>query len=335
MKEMILSQNNLQALVGDLLGQGWKVISEAPDGLGFRALTNNSDVLIRPNGKPTNVSMKDFFFPRTEPVFFYKMNHDGVEIIDPEPIEQKMVIFGAKACDAAALPIVEKLYNWDYHDEFFNVRKKNSIIFGVACGYRDEYCFCDSVNLSPDSEKGSDVFLYPLEDGSYLAKSISEKGEKFLTDYAKHFAPASGQKPAPSQKPAQRFDSKKVKTWIDGSFQNEFWRENGEMCVGCAQCAYVCPTCHCFDIVDESCSYSEGRRVKNWDACQFCQFTKHAGGHNPRNAQPERFRQRVSHKFKYYSDKFEEILCTGCGRCSRGCSIGIDLGEVLEKIDKK
>lgn len=101
------------------------------------------------------------------------------------------------------------------------------------------------------------------------------------------------------------------------------------MCLSCAQCAFVCPVCHCFDIVDEDYSYTEGRRMKNWDGCQFGHFTLHASGHNPRDIQGKRYRQRVNHKFKYYVDKFGEILCTGCGRCSRGCAVSIDIKEIV------
>jgi ferredoxin len=105
------------------------------------------------------------------------------------------------------------------------------------------------------------------------------------------------------------------------------------MCLGCAQCAFVCPTCHCFDIVDEQSGSTTGRRAKNWDACQFSLFTKHASGHNPRDNQEKRYRQRISHKFKYYMDKFDEILCTGCGRCARGCPVSLDILQIVEEIN--
>ncbi|MBK9332028.1 MAG: 4Fe-4S dicluster domain-containing protein [Ignavibacteria bacterium] len=44
-----------------------------------------------------------------------------------------------------------------------------------------------------------------------------------------------------------------------------------------------------------------------------------------------------SPKFRYYVNKFGEILCTGCGRCSRGCPVSIDIKEIVSncKNDQK
>ena len=66
--------------------------------------------------------------------------------------------------------------------------------------------------------------------------------------------------------------------------RSPFWREHALACLGCGACAYTCPVCHCFDIVDEG-NAREGVRARNWDACQFPLFTLHASGHNPRGEQ--------------------------------------------------
>jgi ferredoxin len=94
----------------------------------------------------------------------------------------------------------------------------------------------------------------------------------------------------------------------------------------------VCSTCHCFDIVDEHDSYDRGARRRNWDSCQSAKFTLHASGHNPRQTQCERLRQRVMHKFSVYPSRFDQILCTGCGRCARTCGAGMNLREILGEL---
>jgi ferredoxin len=64
-------------------------------------------------------------------------------------------------------------------------------------------------------------------------------------------------------------------------------------------------------------------------------FTLHASGHNPRADQNARYRQRIEHKFHVYPLKFGDVLCTGCGRCSRACPTSQDLAEILAAINAK
>ena len=54
---------------------------------------------------------------------------------------------------------------------------------------------------------------------------------------------------------------------------------------------------------------------------------------NPRPDQGARQRQRVLHKFSIYPDKFGEILCTGCGNCTRNCPEGQGMLTLLTGID--
>jgi len=363
MENIIITKEILKALIAKCKGDGYKVIGLNKENR-FDLIEDDDEFIIGESLPPSKISMKEHFFPKTEPLFYYKQNHSEVEIIDPEPVGEKMLVFGAKPCDTAALPILSKVFNWDYKDEFFNLRVENAVIIGNECSYKDEYCFCESVGLDQKNTRGSDLFLTPSGDGTYKLEVVTEKGKKFfdeissflrnanegkndvsgrgeiiLTSLVKQEYLSKGQSPgissgtSVSNSEPSGFNYSEVKSWLDNNFEHPYWDGAGEMCLGCAQCAFACPTCHCFDIVDEQNGSCAGRRAKNWDACQFSIFTKHASGHNPRDNQEKRYRQRINHKFKYYQDKFDEVLCTGCGRCSRGCPVSTDILQILQDIN--
>ena len=44
---------------------------------------------------------------------------------------------------------------------------------------------------------------------------------------------------------------------------------------------------------------TKGKRLRCWDSCGFALFTLHTSGHNPRQTQAQRWRQRLLHKFSY------------------------------------
>jgi ferredoxin len=272
-------------------------------------------------------------FPKAEPVIYYKRGKNDVQLLDVDVEQKKTVILGAKPCDTNSFNILRHLFNWDYKDEFYNVREKQFIVIGLMCSFSDEFCFCTSVGSSPVSDKGADIFLVPLDENIYSLRVVTDKGGEFIKDYEKYLKAGDAAKTKAVtdtvKHPEVAFDSKQVHEWLGTNFENPKWDGVGDLCLSCAQCAFVCPVCHCFDIVDEDYNYTEGRRMKNWDGCQFGHFTLHASGHNPRDIQGKRYRQRVNHKFKYYVDKFGEILCTGCGRCSRGCAVSIDIKEIV------
>lgn len=120
--------------------------------------------------------------------------------------------------------------------------------------------------------------------------------------------------------------------WLAAHFDHPVWSTLALRCHGCGACTAVCSTCHCFDIVDEHDTYGRGARRRNWDFCQSAKFTLHASGHNPRQDQNQRLRQRIMHKFSIYPRRFDTVLCTGCGRCARACGAGMNLPEVLGQL---
>jgi formate hydrogenlyase subunit 6/NADH:ubiquinone oxidoreductase subunit I len=263
----------------------------------------------------------------------YEKEGQKVTVTDIDPARfPETVLVGVRPCDAVAIPVLDAVFSWDYKDEFFLERRRKTTVIGLACTTSDDACFCSAVGLSPDETKGSDLFLTPLEDGGYACATCSDKGEALITAHKELFSETTSAAPLPLAQPyGEKFDLKKVKAWLDSHFEDPSWDFIATRCVGCGACAFVCPACHCFDIVDEG-TEKAGKRRKNWDACGFWKFTHHASGHNPRDQQPKRYRNRIMHKFKYYDDKFGQTLCSGCGRCIRVCPVGIDIQAIVEAI---
>ena len=273
-------------------------------------------------------SIKEFYFPRNEKLFAFKKVGNDIEYIDEEPEIIKTIILGARSCDAASLAAMHKLFNWDYEDKFYNARFENTTLITFACDKFDDTCFCTSVGGAPDNTAGSDIQFKKSGD-SYIVEALTDKGKQAQSVFESLLADAE-LTPEIADVPV-RFPLEKVKPNMDKDFENELFTEFSNKCLGCGLCAYLCPNCHCFDIVDEA-TRTGGARYRNWDACQFPQFTLHTSGHNPRPDKKSRWRQRLMHKFSYYPDIFGVVSCVGCGRCIRYCPVKMDLIGQLETI---
>ena len=128
-------------------------------------------------------------------------------------------------------------------------------------------------------------------------------------------------------------DLNTIKQKLEQGYDNALWDSLHEKCIGCGTCTFLCPTCHCFDILDEGAD--KGERIRIWDSCMFPLFTLHASGSNPRPTGKQRFRQRVMHKFKYFVDNNGRAACTGCGRCIEYCPVNLDIRVVLGVIENQ
>ncbi len=328
----IISQEKLRRLVGEWIPAGTRVYGPRrvkPGLVLYASLKAADELLLDGYVRPAN-SIKEVVFPRHEVLYSYRLEGKKISLGDPEPLSAEQIVVGARPCDAASLPILDHVFNWDYRDSFYNRRRELTTVITVACPRHDAHCFCTSVGLAPDAERGSDVLLIDLGDGSYEARCATEKGRKLLAGRTEQSSRIGRVPPGPEPK----FDPSAIRSILEGNFDNPLWPELTLRCMGCGACSYSCPTCHCFDIADEG-NARAGVRVKNWDACQFGLFTLHASGHNPRTKQGQRQRQRLLHKFSVYPTKFGEVLCTGCGNCTRNCPVSLGVQTVLQQAVKR
>ncbi|HEX7500863.1 MAG TPA: 4Fe-4S dicluster domain-containing protein [Polyangia bacterium] len=275
------------------------------------------------------VSAKGVVFPKVERLLKYRFEGKNITLDDIEPPAQPTVLVGLRPCEARAFHALDVVFNWDSKDKFFNARMANTTVVGLSCTQADESCFCTSLGSHPDDTQGSDILLSPLKAGGFVAEVLTDKGKALIALAKDAFQPLSGQADVvPPATVAPVFDAKALQQKLAAKFDSPLWAEQSLRCLGCGACAFVCPTCACFDIQDEA-DTKQGQRLRAWDSCGMRTFTLHASGHNPRDKQSQRWRQRVYHKFAYYPERLGTLGCVGCGKCSRACPVDMNLKQHL------
>jgi len=289
----------------------------------------------------TDRSPKEIFFPHSEVLFEY--DKDGVR--ETAKAGKPIAVWGLRGCDVKSLGMLDKVFgtarqmpdNEMFQDPYWKQKYDTSLVFALACNQPRSTCFCNWLGGDPHGGDGSDVFVVDAGD-AFLMKPLSEKGKAFIKKM-KHGADASaadekkaGELAAGARaKMAEPPSLEDLNERLKAVFNDDIWEEMSAKCVNCGACAFVCSTCHCFDVQDEG-KGGKGKRIRIWDSCMFPIFTSEASGHNPRRLSADRFKQRVMHKYSYFVDNYGESLCTGCGRCVIVCPVGVDIREVIGRV---
>lgn len=285
----------------------------------------------------TKKPAKEIPFPQNDELIKY--GREWIEEI-PEPEEEKIIVLGIRPCDAKAMLMLDEIFtdkSEDYSDPYYEVRRNNTVLVGLACNEAGRNCFCTSVGGSPHGTEGLDILVTDLG-GKHHVQILSEKGNQLVSS----LKGLQGETEEDDKKKgnleddaiesfARRIvDAESLPDELRDIFENDYWNEVSFPCIGCGICTFLCPTCYCFNITDEG--EREGRRVKSWDSCQFPNFTLESSSRNPRDEKSERLKNRFYDKYRYMHEEKGMIFCVGCGRCIDECPAGVDIVNVMNGV---
>jgi len=288
-------------------------------------------------------SAKKLLFPQGEELLRFRTDKSASDAAMETVLSEKTtearptILFGCRPCDARGFVVFDRAFlQGPSVDPYYKARRDINLVVSMVCPGPDAACFCGAVGSHPADTQGSDVQMIPVS-GGFVLHALTDKGQELMENLAS----------APSQ--AQEQEARQVWESVRRSVENvaslkdsarhfpkrfadtAFWRFHTERCLSCGVCTFLCPTCYCFTITDET-DGVQGQRLRSWDACMFHHFTQEASGHNPRPTKAERFRNRVGHKFSYFLEKHGQFACCGCGRCLRHCPVSMDIRAIVQAM---
>ena len=273
---------------------------------------------------------KDALFPQTQKMYKFKTGAEsGIEEITDA---DDQIIFGIRPCDVQSISCLDKVFlTLTFVDGFYARSRDKLTTIAIACTKPNPTCFCESMGVDPGGAPEADIMLIPAEEG-WSVKAQSEKGKKLIdkigADKQAIFADGNG-KPLPAAATELKVNMDGVAEKLDKLFEHPIWDDICRPCLGCGTCTFMCPTCYCFEMTSET-RGAEGTESRHWDSCMFPEYSRMAGGHNPRPTGKERVRNRYMHKLCFFAQRYGMGLCVGCGRCIEKCPVGMDITKVID-----
>ena len=294
----------------------------------YRAVGASKEVVL--DFERTKLSPKSYLLPDTEVLL--EVEKQGQEVVLREPQMDRDQVILLRPCDARALRALDALLlDRPPADAYYAERRDRTTLIGLACPQVWDDCFCTSLGSAPDDVSAVDLMVYNDGEG-FLVQAVTGKGNTLLEGLQAE----ETERPAPGwHRPAETVPVLAPEDW-GALFDEAYWRQFAERCLSCHACTYVCPTCRCFDVRDDTlaagASYRHIQRLRAWDSCMAAAYRRIAGGHNPRPDKAQRLRNRFYCKFCYSPSAFGPVACVGCGRCIVSCPVGVDIAEMLADV---
>lgn len=180
MVEKILMKNQISKLYIELAEENnfYAPVKEKGDIIFKKILKPEDIVLDYLNSK---IPPKEVLFPQMEVLFEYKLDGKNIEITDRQDLDEKIVIFGVRPCDAYSFKLFANFFSFHgtLKDEIYLKKKENTTVIGIGCNNPRTTCFCTSVEGHPFKKDDVDIFLSDLGD-KYLVEVISDKGKSLV-----------------------------------------------------------------------------------------------------------------------------------------------------------
>lgn len=283
-------------------------------------------------------SWKQFLFPSRVELFELRKTGKGWETTTGQAEVPNYAFIGVRACELAAIQIQDGIFmREDFTDPIYQSRRGRVFIMSVNCTHPVDTCFCTSMNTGPQVKQGFDLNITELDDvfvltiGSELARRLLvgvpyEDASGYILTNVDHKLEHA------RQQMRRKLDTEDLPQLILDNLDHPYWNEIGKRCLSCTSCTQVCPTCFCWDTVDEmSLDGKTTRRERVWDSCFNPGYSYQAGG-NTRPTIYSRYRQWLSHKLGTWKQQFGTFGCVGCGRCITWCPAEIDLTEEIAAL---
>lgn len=285
------------------------------------------------------IPAKDLFFPQVESMFELKENKLK-ETVESSP----KLLFGIKPCELSGIKFCDDFFKRNFQDIYYLKRIENRFIVAIGCLIPARpTCFCTSAKSGPFAKNGFDLQLIDAGD-IYFVECETQEAEDFIAKYGKFFSDSPGESKKIIEQIKQRAtDAIELKVDFEKALElmtqedfvpEENYKRIAQVCIYCGGCIYVCPTCTCFNMIDNT-NASSTLRLRNWDACVFEGYTREASGHNPREEKWQRTARRYEHKLKYDFRTTGKSGCVGCGRCLFSCPVNLGMSKFIQEITEQ
>ena len=343
-----VGERSLPALLKTLPGHNCFVSQPRGNGVDYGRWTEPDSPLDLRGKRPTS-PLRSFFLPVREHVALFWGAEEEPFAVTP------FSVVGLRNCDLLALQYLDKVFlRGVYEDPFYKARREAAFLVSVDCLPPKDGCFCTAVGGCPYPKEGYDLNLSPVEDG-YVVHIGSASGVELASRLNGLLMELpNGAEGAVKRNRASVVEhlhslteglpnASEFSNHLAGTEEHQAWEPWAGKCVECGACTAVCPTCHCYYLIDTLSKKPESdtevyAKVRTWDSCLFAEYARMAGEGfklSPRPMLRSRLANRLLHKYVYSFTQYDMCGCLGCGRCDEACLGRIDLRSMISAVRKR